>query len=75
MASVSRARSIRARPSIPDGASLAPGAARAMVLKGIDQLVAAGIATLNARGDSSLELRFGADEVWRLDEKWITREK
>ena len=48
-------------------------AARALVLAAIDRWVAAGVATLRVRGDSSLELRFGSDETWRLGKNGITR--
>jgi hypothetical protein len=63
------------KPAARNPALLTPQAARALVLTAIDQWVAAGAATLRARGDSSLELRFGSGEIWRLGENAITREK
>jgi hypothetical protein len=70
-----RPRSNRPKPAPRDRAGLTPQAARALVLAAIDQWVAAGAATLRARRDSSLELRFGSGEIWRLGENAITREK
>ena len=70
-----RVRSNGMKPAARNPALLTPQAARALVLAAIDQWVAAGAATLRARGDSSLELRFGSGEIWRLGENAITREK
>ena len=67
-------RSNVAKSAAHDPAPRTPQAARALVLAAIDRWVAAGVATLRVRGDSSLELRFGSGEIWRLSENEITRE-
>jgi hypothetical protein len=68
-------RSNRTKLAARDPASPAPQAARAWVLAAIDRWVEAGAATLRERDDSSLELRLGSGETWRLGETGITRER
>jgi hypothetical protein len=69
-----RVRSNRTTPAGRDPAPLTPQAERAWMLAAIDRWVEAGAATLRRRDDSSLELRFGSGETWRLGENGITRE-
>jgi hypothetical protein len=70
-----RVRSNATTPGARDPAPPTPWAARALVLAAIDRWVATGAATLRVRDDSSLELRFGSDKIWRLGENAITREE